>query len=506
MVVLVVYSQWTMKTKFPISSYLLPRVRDLVFISVFYLVIQVGSMLFADGDPGRHIISGRFMLENRTIITTDIFSYTISGQPQTPYVWLSEILFGLADMLMGLNGVVLLTAVVLATTFTIIYNDILHKAPTPLIAAGFALLAALASSLHWLARPHIFTMLFMALWAGRLNRVHHGEEIPGWHFLLIMLFWANMHGAFIAGFITWGAYLAGWFLEKWSGTEKPLRSTLNRLLLIGGMSFMATFINPVGLHLWQTVLNYVTNRYLVDLTIEYASPDFHPLISWPALFFIGLTLLILSQGWKKNTWAESLLLMGWAALGLYSVRNLPIFAIAAAPIVAGNIQITTSWTVRFLHIEEQIHTLEKTTRGLVWPILMVIIVSGLLAAGVRLDPQRNGYRFRPDVFPVQAVDWLESNPQSGNMFNSFNWGGYLIYRLWPEYKVFMDGQLFYGEIITRQHQQILNAEPGWEEVAQQYDIQWMLVPVKAPIARVLQIDPSWDNLYQDQSAVIFRKR
>jgi hypothetical protein len=110
------------------------------------------------------------------------------------------------------------------------------------------------------------------------------------------------------------------------------------------------------------------------------------------------------------------------------------------------------------------------------------------------------------VFPVQAVDWLESNPQSGNMFNSFGWGGYLIYRLWPEYKVFMDGQLFYGEALTRQHQQVLNADPGWEDVIAQYDIQWMLVPADEPISRLLQLEPGWNLLYQDETATIFRKR
>jgi hypothetical protein len=495
-----------MKTKTPISSYLLPRLRDLIFIAIFYLAIQIGSMLFADGDPGRHIVSGRYMLENRTILTTDIYSYTISGQPQTPYVWLSEILFGLADMLMGLNGVVLLTAVVLATTFTVLYADILRKAPTPLTAAGFTLLAALASSLHWLARPHIFTLLFIALWAGRLNRVQRGEAVPVWQFALIMLLWANIHGAFIAGFITWGAYLAGWFLEKRFGAEKPLRSTLNRMLLIGGASFLATLINPVGWHLWQTVLGYVTDRYLVDLTIEYASPDFHPPISWAALLFIGLALFILSRGWKKNTWAEGLLLMGWAALGLYGVRNLPIFAIVAAPIVAAHVQAAASGTVRLARVEAQFHALERSARGLVWPVMTVLLVGGMLAAGIRLDPQRTGYRFRPEVFPVQAVDWLEENPQSGNMFNEFGWGGYLIYRLWPEQKVFMDGQLFYGETITRQHGQVVKAEAGWEDVIAQYDIRWMLVPTEEPIARILLIHPGWEILYQDDTAIIARKR
>ncbi|KAF0108700.1 MAG: hypothetical protein FD146_586 [Anaerolineaceae bacterium] len=496
-----------MKTKTPPSRFLLPRLRDLVFIAVFYLVIQVGSMLFADGDPGRHITAGRTMLATRSVLIEDIFSYTMTGQPLTPHEWLAQVAFGAADMLMGLNGVVLLTAVLLAVTFSVLYTDILRQKPTPLIAAGFALLAALATSLHWLARPHIFTLLYFTLWAGRLKRVAEGEKIPLWQFAVIMLLWANTHGAFIAGFVTWGAYLAGWFLQNRFGAEKPARAALTRLLWIGGLSFLATFLNPVGWRLWQTSLGYVTNRYLVDLTIEYASPDFHAAISWPALLLLVLSLFILSRAWRKSNWTESLLLMGWAALGLYNVRNLPLFAIAAAPIVAAHVQAAASGNAHLARVEAQFHNLERTARGVLWPVTVALLVGGMLAAGVRLDPQRTGYRFRPDVFPVQAVDWLEANPQFGNMFNEFGWGGYLIYRLWPEQKVFIDGQLdFYGETLTRQHEQVVKAEAGWEDVIQQYDIQWMLVPVDEPIARLLLIHPGWEIVYQDDTAIIARRR
>jgi hypothetical protein len=495
-----------MKTKGHLLDYLLPRIRDLIFIAVFYLVIQIGSMLFSDGDPGRHITAGRYMIENHTIITEDIFSYTKYGQPLTPHEWLAQIAFGAADMIMGLNGVVLLTAVILASTFSLIYIDLLRYKQSLMLAGAMTFLVALATSLHWLARPHVFTLLFFTLWATRLKRISNSDKVPLWQFPVIMLFWANTHGAFITGFVTWGAYLCGWLLQNWFEDEKPPLSMIKKLLWIGGTSFLITLINPVGWRLWQTSVGYVTNRYLVDLTVEYASPDFHPPIAWAALLLIALTVWLLSRSGKKRTWSESLLLTGLLILGLYNVRNMPLFAIIVAPVIITHVQFPAFFS-GFIHIEERLINIEKFGRGFFWPLLSVIITVVLLTSGIKLDPQRAGYHFRPDEFPVQAIDWLETHPQTGNMFNEFGWGGYIIYRIWPEKKVFMDGQLdFYGANITKQHEQVINAEAGWEDIIRSYDIEWMMVPTDTPISRILLIHPNWNIIYQDVTTIIARKQ
>ena len=93
------------------------------------------------------------------------------------------------------------------------------------------------------------------------------------------------------------------------------------------------------------------------------------------------------------------------------------------------------------------------------------------------------------------------------MYNYFPWGGYLIYRFWPEQRVFIDGQLdFYGEEFTREYKQILSADEGWENLVAQYDIAWILIPPDEPLAILLRTDPAWARLYEDQTVVIFRKR
>jgi hypothetical protein len=183
--------------------------------------------------------------------------------------------FAAVHRLMGLSGVVLLIALLIAVTFTLAYQEMLRRNVFRILALLLTVLAAFASRLHWLARPHIFTFFFTALWAHQLEN----EKSKVWIFPLIMLAWANTHGAFIVGFVIWGAHVAGWlwdYLHKQSTKEIGVR-----LAIIGAASFAVTFINPAGWHLWGTSVGYLGNQFLVDQTIEYQSPNFHNWSTWP---------------------------------------------------------------------------------------------------------------------------------------------------------------------------------------------------------------------------------
>jgi hypothetical protein len=108
--------------------------------------------------------------------------------------------------------------------------------------------------------------------------------------------------------------------------------------------------------------------------------------------------------------------------------------------------------------------------------------------------------------PVQAVDWLEQHPQEGNMFNQFAWGGYILYRMWPNEAVFIDGQTdFYGETLMREYIEVITLTDGWEEILDRHDISWMLIPRNEMLARYLYTDENWTTIYEDDTAVIFRR-
>jgi hypothetical protein len=150
---------------------------------MFFLAVFVGwscwdRVLFnIDGDLGRHITIGDYILDNRTIPTRDIFSHTMTGEHLTPHEWLAQVIFALAHRLLGLDGVVLFSALLIATTFTLCYRQCQQRSGLVLVSLGFAILAAATASLHWLARPHIFTLLFVVLWTG-MSGEPSSRQIP----------------------------------------------------------------------------------------------------------------------------------------------------------------------------------------------------------------------------------------------------------------------------------------------------------------------------------------
>jgi len=124
-----------------------------------------------------------------------------------------------------------------------------------------------------------------------------------------------------------------------------------------------------------------------------------------------------------------------------------------------------------------------------------------------VDFAQQGNRFNPTIFPVDALDWLESHPQEGEVFNYFPWGGYVLYRAWPQMDVFIDGQTdFYGEALTREYETVLSLAPGWQTVLDDYMIAWVIFPADAKLVAQLNSDSGWAVVYHDETAVILHRR
>ncbi len=484
-------------------AYLLPRFQDIFFLCILAVGALYGPKLFnLDGDLGRHITIGNYILTNKTIPTHDIFSHTMAGQTLVPHEWLAQILFSTAHTLMGLGGDVLLTILIIAITFTITYRELIVHNTFIIVALFTSLWAAMASSLHWLARPHIFTFLFLALWTYQLERIVEKKTNRLWFFPLLMLAWVNTHGAFIAGFVVWGAYAAEWIWEL--RQHRADKANGRALAIIGAASFAATFINPAGHLLWATSLGYIRNKYLVDHTAEYMSPNFHLTAAWPFLLMLAFFLFALGQGFKLKM-REAFLLAGWCGMALISARNIPLFAIVTAPMLGRLIQ-TSAERLPFLARQDQnLRATESQLRGILFPVLGILLIAFTFTRDLRLDSAQLGNRYDPAVFPIEAVNWLEKNPQKGNMFNYFPWGGYLLYRTWPEYKVFIDGQTdFYGEALTREYEQVMFVLDGWEDVLEKYDVSWVIIPANSILADELT-EQGWQELYRDATTMILKK-
>ena len=494
-----------------ILVYLLPRTRDVIFFVMFLAVVVMGPrILNVDGDLGRHLTVGKYIVTNQRIPTRDIFSHTMYGAALTPHEWLAEVLFSLSNEVAGLTGVVLISAILIASTFMFLYQQCLDSSKSVLWSLLFTLLAAAASSLHWLARPHLFTMLLVVLWMKTLKRMNK-DEGKGWLVLpLLMLVWVNLHGAFIAGFVILIMFFAGEFFDDVILDKLSLRAFLfnSKALILGTLtSFFVTLANPVGFHIWETSLGFLKNSYLVDHTAEYFSPNFHQVSTYPFLLFILISMGILYLERRRIRTANLILMLAWIAMALISVRNVPLYVLIAAPMLVemwvhslGQLPLAfkmNQFDDRLREIEEQVH-------GWIVVVIGLLVVVWMLLLGIRLDIEQSGNVFSKEVFPVDAVNWLESSHIRGKMFNYFPWGGYLLYRLWPDQQVFIDGQTdFYGEDLTREYETVISLDDGWEDVLEKYNVGWVIVPVDSLLARELQKMDGWQQVYRDNTTVIF---
>jgi hypothetical protein len=483
--------------------YLFPRFQDFVFISVLLLGVLLGPRFLGDGDPGRHIVIGQIILKEHYIPQTDIFSHTKAGLPLTTTEWLSEVLYAAANLVMGLNGVVLLAILVIALTCTLVFRETARRSGSYLAAFILVFWMVAATLFHWLARPHLFSWLMTAIWAVAAERLARGERVPLWLFPLSMLVWVNLHGGFIIGFLILVAYLIGWVLDRYLNEEDPSSwDVFKRLLQAGLFSLLVTVLNPSGLKLWDNVVGHVGDAGLTFLQIDWRSPDFHMPNTWPFLLLVALTIFAFAANKKKLAGGQALLCGGLAMLAFYSVRNIPFFVIACLPILGE--------ALRESGILKPsggcMATLQKDLRGFLWSGMATVIVAALLLFGKPLDTAKLGNTFNPAIFPVKAVDWLEQHPQSGNVFNEFTWGGYILYRLWPETKVFIDGQTdFYGAGLVREYLTVLNAREGWENILTKYSVEWVLIPRNSALADRLKSGVGWNTLYEDNIAIILRK-
>lgn len=487
-------------------KYVIPRISDILFLTVFISIMMMGpQMLSIDSDLGRHLVLGTYILETGKIPTTDILSYTNFGNVRPPYEWLSQVLFSFFYQVMNLDGVIYLTGIVIASSFIFVYLDATRRSQMPLLSALIVLLSAAASSIHWLPRPHIFSFLFLAVWLERLSRLNDEQEVPIWHFFLIMLIWANIHGGFIFGFLAWFAYIAGWAMDVYIRRISLRPGTRKQLLLIGTLSLFASFITPSGWGNWLAVMEN-SSYYVLQRTVETMPPSLKQagLIPFWLLFSFSTVVLFIYS--KKMTGSNIFVLIGFGILGLLMGRNIPLFGISSAPILAATLGGNRIRFDRWNQIEFKIQKIDGTLLGMGWPLLGA---AGMLIFFYSNFAQNQSpiNQFDETSFPIHAVKWVEENPQPGNMFNEFNWGGYLLLKLWPTNKVFIDSQTdFYGEDFVRTYESILLNNSGWEEKIKDFNIEWIIVKQGTNLATVMASKPGWMIQYQDLTAIILKRK
>jgi hypothetical protein len=428
--------------------------------------------------------------------------------------------FAVCGDALGWNGIVLLTATMIATSLWILYHQMLSEGSDILLATGLTLLASAACFIHWFARPHVFSFVLVAFFGEQLSAFERGNVRAGQLFLRLVpltVLWVNLHAGFLTGLILIGVYWIGaatGLLAAGSGTRTAAWSRMKSLTLTGAGCSVASLANPNGWRLHEYLGNFLQHSTLVGFVSEFRSPNFHSPNAHGFLLLLGLlaaTLIVIRARFSPT----EILLVGWAGcFALRWVRNVPLFAIVVIPILARHLsawlgQAPESWLLRYRKTCRDMSELDRRAGGrgltaLAFAILVLVIAKPRIAGGepvIATGPLTNR-------FPVAAANFLRQHPGavSGEMFNDYGWGGYLMLVI-PDRKVFVDGRNdFYGADLIQDFVDVNKVHPDWDAVLRRYGVGWTILPRDHPLNILLALHTDWSAAYTDEVTAIYTRK
>ncbi len=507
---------------------LMPSITDIIFL-LLLLGLTYGGLqqrLLGDAGTGWHIRNGQHILATHAIPHQDSFSYTMPGRPWFAWEWLYDLGAGIIYSRMGLNGVIFFSALLIAGVFAGLFRKAVARNRYPLMAALLVILAIFASSIHFLARPHLFTWAFTLIFWDILESA---SERGWWRRLywlpVLMLVWVNIHGGFLVGLALIGLYFLGAVWEtitaKAFEERAKARTAARKLEIAGLLSFLATLVNPYGYKLWLHIYGYLGSRFYMNNIQEFLSPNFHGAAEKFFAALLLLSLLALAVNRSRLRPSHLLVILFSVYTGLYAARNIPIACIllvlTTTPLLAGAVERASAAEelapraralfLRWKNFAVRMSDMELGLRGHILPLAAVALTFVVCLNGGRLGakPLMQAH-FDGKRFPVAAADFLAPHDIRSQVFNPDYWGGYLIYRLGPDYKVFMDDRHdFYGEPFVRDYIKVKNIQPGWQEVLDKNRVNWVLIPPEWALANALKELPQWRAIYDDHRAILFAR-
>jgi hypothetical protein len=508
---------------------LVPSASDVLFVTLLFGLScgALGRLLLRDASIGWHIRNGQQMMVTHAITRTDSFSSTMNGRPWYAWEWLYDVVFAVIHHALGLNGVVFYSAAIIAATFVLALHLGLRRGRNLPITLFLLILALAASAVHFLARPHVLSWLLTVVWFELLDSAASASVLEQKKRLLwlpvVMLLWVNVHGGFVLGFVLLAVYWVGGAIEY--GTDRERRSELaGWLKRLGGMSLLvaaASFVNPYGYQLHLHVYRYLTDRFLMDRISEFLSPDFHGAAQQCFAALVLITIVALASARRKPSATHVLVLLAAVYGGFYATRSLPtsslLIVLIIAPIssegVAGLgenadaarwLRGIGSWTHSF---GVRMETLEQSLHGHLWLVLVFVLGLWACAHQGRIGSTQviNAY-FDEKRFPVEAAETIAERGIHGPIFSLDYWGGYLIYRLYPEAKVVADDRHdLYGDEFLKDYLKAVLVQPGWDGALDKLQVDWVLMPADSPLANMLRLKAGWGLEYEDKTAVLFRR-
>lgn len=490
---------------------LIPSLSDLFFLAILVWVFMSSGAagwqgLLVDADVGWHIRTGQWILQHHAVPHYDLYSFSKAGSPWYAWEWLTDVIDGTLYGLAGLKGVVLMSGVVIAIYATTLIRRMVWRGVHLFVAMVISLMGVGSASIHFLARPHIFTLLLLSIsiWMIEADRREASRRI--WLLVPITIIWTNLHGGFLALIAALGAATVGLAIEAWIGS-KDWRNTWRYALLTASCA-AASIVNPYGYQLHVHVIEYLKSDWIRNVIQEFQSPSFRNenMMQFEALLFLGL--MVSGMMFRRRRIVEGLWIVLFANMALSSVRHVPVFVTVTVPIIAAEVaEWWKKWTAASgksslpgILNGMAADFISGFRRSSAWPVMVVVV---LMFIGKPVPWPKD---FPDQILPVTMVHKHEAEILNQRVLTTDQWADYLIY-LNPNQKVFVDGRSdFYGPEIGNQYIHLIDGQWDWAQVLEKYNFSSALLPVESSLAQLLKMRPDWRVVEDDGKRILLVHR
>ena len=466
-----------------------------------------------------YLKSAEIILRTRSVPATDPFSYTAAGRPWINHMWASQ----LAVLALWRSGgallLIVLKGLMVTATFAVTLLTMRRRGVPPVVGAAVTLVAAWAGWQFWDVRPQLVTYFLLAVFLYLLR--------PGWErrpgrlvwLPALVVPWANLHAGFVTGPAVVALVGLGTALPHLVRAERRREGVhvLGLAAVTAAVAGLASLANPYGLRAVLFPLEVVNTRLFMSSTAEWFSPNFHD----PAYhgFELMLLLLVPAFAWGRARLDTTDVLLGvtFAHLALSSARHIPLFAVAVAPLLADALDgaVRELWARRSpaLDLPGVVRRwLPSLSRPILSPDAPVAVAAFCVLIGVTsswigfLDPLHNP--FLQDLnerrYPVQTMAFIKQERLPAPLFNAYAWAGYELWRLYPDYRVFIDGRTHvYGRDVLQDFLEVTTIGERWRDVLDKWHVQTVLASRNSQLTQVLLAVGGWRLVFAERETAVF---
>ena len=465
-------------------------------VIVSLLLFAMASRVSVDPDMWWHLRLGEHIVETGKPVYADVFSHSQAGAPHRNHSWLAQMIMLGLWRLAGHLGLTLFVAALATAGMVCLYR----AGRGSIYMQGFVLVfGAACAAAFWSPRPQMFTFFGSAILVFLLfDLKRKGRDRLAW-LPLLLWFWGNCHGGYVIGF----AFIAAFVLGEAANSafaigESPVPvHKIRKLIMIALLSLALMPLNPLGLDIFVIPFETVGISGLRQYIQEWQSPDLSQPYTWGFVILLLLLAAAILASRRRLDATECVLLGGTLCLALLSGRNLPLFAIAAVPITT--LHFDEALARRGLSLPRRKR--EQPHRAVINLILIALVASGVILHLKYVSDDKTVASAVSQNWPVEAVLHLNASALTGNLFNDYNWGGYLMFAA-RRHPVFIDGRTDLHHDTLADYVSALGTR-GWRDVFEKWDIGIALIDSTSALAAQLEAAPAWRRDYTDHIASIF---